>query len=146
MQKMDALVLAYLKEGNEVSDRVAVRKWEYSNVRNSISRLIRVHNYNLVSRWETSKTGARYKVWRLANINEPRPMACEYETLEYWEKFFGSTGDVFFDKARAKAMHGIYMETGKEYKEIWPEPGESVFKPIYEEYGYRFEAPKKASA
>lgn len=101
--------------------------------------------YNITSRWEG--TGRkRYKVYFLADISAPRAVACEMEALAYWETFFGAITDPFFRKDIAKAMHALYMETGKGYKEIWPQPGTDVFEPIYKKHGYAWAAPKKASA
>ena len=145
MQKKDALVLAYLKAGNELSDLKAVRLWEYTNLRNSISRL-RAMGYNITSRWESSKGMARYKVYFLSDLAHVKLIENELEKLEYWEKFFSQIGDSFMNKELGAAMHKLYMETGKDYKEIWPEPGTRVFKPIFEKHGYAWEAPKKESA
>lgn len=145
MQAKDALVLAYLKAGNELSDLKAVRLWEYSNLRNSISRL-RAMGYNITSRWESSQGKARYKVYFLSDIKHIKRIEDEREKLSYWEQFFGQMEDTFLRKECAAAMHKIYLDTDKDYKEIWPEPGNSTFQPIYEKYGYQWSAPKKASA
>jgi len=143
MQKNDRIVLNALMAGKELTDLSMDRELGVRNGRNSISRLRTVHDYNINSKTGIGKNGARYKIYYL-NMQHPKGAFDVRETIEYWKTFFEKTGPMRDELAQA--MHKIYNDTRKDYKEIWPEPGTSTFKQIFEKHGLQFNAPKKKSA
>ena len=135
-------VLKYLQAGNELTADKAIDLWREANVRNKISQL-RSEGYSIGSREEKSKRGGKYKVYFL--VNGTASQADKKENYAYWKSFFNGVGQPLGDDL-AKAMLKVYVDTGKDYSEIWPEPGTSVFQPIWESYELEFVAPQKASA
>ena len=135
-------VLKYLQAGNELTADKAIDLWRENNVRNKISTL-RLEGYNIGSREEKSQRGGKYKVYFLSNSSAYN--GYEKKSFSYWQTFFSGVGQPIGDDL-AKAMLKVYVDTGKDYKEIWPEPGTSVFKPIWERHGFEFIAPQKDSA
>lgn len=141
-------VLDYLMTGEEIDRAYSSSVLRVEDLRNRISDLRNKEGWPIYDKKHESKPYYIYwlnmdrRTWPQVDENGVVHLPDKRYGLSYWVAFFSGMPDALGQDC-SKAMNRLYEETSKDYSEIWPEPGTSIFEPIYDKHGYKFTPPNK---